>query len=156
MPGGPILPYSAEPITTGRVFPTRLTSEMPRGLGFEASLGADSIWRCFYKMPPSIPSGTFKVSLACQANATSGDAKINCKWKSWGVNEVPAAASLNAEGVDTITFATTAYRITEVVRTLDADAPVANEWVQIDFVGETSGYTLSQVLSLMPPPVYWE
>lgn len=156
MAGGPILPVSAQPITSARVFPTRLDAKYPEALGYEASLGADSIWRCFYPMPPSIPSGTFKVSLLCQANATSGNAKINCKWKSWGIGEAPDPASLNAEGVDTITFATTAYILTEVVRILDADTPVANELVQIDFVGETSGWTLAAVLGLIVPKVYWE
>lgn len=156
MAGGPILPFSAQPITAAIVFPVRLTAEMPESLGFQASPGADSIWRCFYKMPPSIPPGTGKVSLMCQANAISGNAKINVKWKSYAALEVPAAASLIAEGVDTITFATTAYRLTEVVRVMDADTFVANEIVMIDFTGETSGWTLAAVLGLLVPPLYWE
>ncbi len=157
MAGGPILPFSCEPITTSRTFPTRLDPKYPRSLGYEASLGADSIWRCFYKMPPAIPLGTFKVSLMGQANATSGNAKVNVKWKCWSPGAAPDPASLTAEGVDTITFATTAYLLTEVVRVLDAStAPTANQILQIDFTGETSSWTLAVVLGLLPPPVYWE
>lgn len=156
MAGGPILPFSAEPITAPRVFPVRLTAEMPRSLGFEASLGADAIWRLFYRMPPTIPTGTAKLLLACQANATTGAAKLNAKWKSWGANEVPAAASLTAEGTDTVTFATTAYRLTEVVRVLDADTFVGGELIMIDLTGETSSYTLAAVMGVLPPPIYWE
>lgn len=156
MAGGPILPFSCRPITSPRVFPIYPTAEMPEGLGFEASLGADSIWRLFYRAPQTIPSGTAKILLECQANATSGNARINVKWKSWGANEVPAAASLNAEGVGTITFATTAYRLTQQIVTLDADTFVAGELVQVDIVGETSSWTLAQILSILPPPIYWE
>ena len=156
MAGGPILPFSAQPITAGLVFPVRLTAEMPESLGFLASLSGDAIWRCFYQMPPTLPTGTGKVVLNCQANATSGDARINVKWKSYAATEVPAAASLTAETVDTITFATTAYRITQVKRTLDADTLVGDEIVMIDFTGETSSWTLAATLGLLPPPIIWE
>lgn len=156
MAGGPIFPQSWLPVTAGRTFPTFLTTEMPESCGFEASLGADSIWRCFYRIPPAVPTGTGKILLAGQANATTGVAKLNVKWKSWGANEVPAAASLTAEGVDTMTFATTAYRLTERKVTLDADTFVAGELVMIDITGETSGWTLAAVLGLLPPPIIWE
>lgn len=156
MAGGPILPCSAYPVTAGRVFPSFLTAEMPEGLGFEASLGADSIWRLFYRMPPTLPSGTGKLLIVGQANATAGDAKLNVKWKSYGANEVPAAADLTAEGVGTMTFATTAYRLTESKVTLDADTLVGGELVMIDLTGETSSWTLAAILSILPPAIIWE
>jgi len=156
MAGGPIYPCSALPVTAGRVFPNFLTTEMPEGLCFEASLGADSIWRLFYRMPPTLPSGTGKLLIVGQANATSGVAKLNVKWKSYGANEVPAAASLNAEGVADLTFATTAYRLTELKVTLDADTLVGGELVMLDLVGETSSWTLAAILSILPPPIIWE
>ena len=156
MAGGPLLPCSAKPITAGRVFPNFLTAEMPESLGFEASLGADSIWRLFYRLPPTLPSGTGKLLLACQANATTGNAKLNAKWKSYGANEVPAAADLTAEGVATISFATTAYRLTETKITLDADTLVGGELVMLDLVGETSSWTLAQILGVLLPPILWE
>lgn len=156
MAGGPIFPFSAVPITTGRVFPVILTTEMPESLGFEASLGADSIWRLFYRMPPVIPTGTAKLRLAGQANSNSGNAKLNVKWKSYAAGELPAAASLNAEGVGTLPFATSAYLLTELIVTLDADTFVANELIMLDLVGETSSWTLAAVLGILPPPIYWE
>lgn len=157
MAGGPIFPFSAVPITAGRVYPYIYSSlEMPEGLAFEGSLGADSIWRLFYRLPPTLPSGTGKLLIVCQANATTGNVKLNPKWKSYGSNEVPAAASLNAEGVQTLTFATTAYRLTELKVDLDADTLVGGELVMLDLVGETSGWTLTQLLSVLPPPIIWE
>ena len=85
MPGGPILPFSAIPITTDRVFAILLNfAEMPEALGYQSSLGADSIWRLFYQAPQTIPSGAATMLLRCQANATSGNARLNVKWKSWG------------------------------------------------------------------------
>ena len=156
MPGGPILPFSAIPVTTDRVFAFLFSSgEMPEALGYQSSLGADSIWRLFYQAPQTIPSGTATMLLRCQANATSGNARLHVKWKSWGTNEVPAAASLNAEGVTTVTFATTAYRLTEVTLLLDADTFVANELVMVDLVGETASWTLATPLAVLPPPIYW-
>lgn len=157
MAGGPIFPQSAFPVTADKVFPEFLTTEMPESLGFLASLDADAIWRLFYRMPPTtLPTGTGKLLLVGQANATSGVGKLNVKWKSWGANEVPAAASLNAEGVATITFATTAYRLTELKITLDADTLVAGELVMIDLTGETSGWTLAVTLGILIPSIIWE
>ena len=72
-----------------------------------------------------------------------------------GGNEVPASASLNAEGVMTVTFATTAYRLTEVTVTMDADTFVANELIMVDLVGETASWTLASPLGVLPPPIYW-
>ena len=156
MPGGPILPFSAIPITADRVFAILQSSgEMAEALGYQSSLGADSIWRLYYLAPQTIPSGTATMLLRCQANATTGNARLNVKWKSWGANEVPASASLNAEGVTTITFATTAYRLTEVTLLMDADTFVAGELVMVDLVGETASWTLATPLAVLPPPIYW-
>ena len=144
------------PVTSGKVFPTFLDAAYPEGLGYMASLDGDAIWRLFYRMPPAIPSGTGKILLVCQANATTGNAKLNVKWKSWGDNEVPLAASLTAEGVATITFATTAYRLTSTKVTMDADTFVGGELVQVDLTGETSSWTLAAVLSVLIPPIIFE
>lgn len=156
MAGGPILPFSPFPATAGRTFPELLTNEMPAGLGWEASLGADATWRMFYRMPPSLPTGTAKLLLACHANATSGNAIIDVAWKSYGANEVPASASLNAEGNTTITFATTAYRETQVKVTLDADTIVAGENIMLELRGKNASWTLASILSIQPPPIIWE
>lgn len=156
MAGGPIFPFSALPVTAGRVFPTFLTTDYPEGLGFEASLGANSTWRLFYRMPVVLPTGTAKLLIVAQANATTGDIKLNPSWKSYGALEVPNPADLTGEGTQTISFATTAYRLTELKVTLDADTIVAGELVMMDFIGLTSGWTLTATLSVLLPPIIWE
>ena len=157
MSGGPVFFNVGEfVVTAGRLFPVNLTAEYPESLGYEASLGADSIWRLFARMPLVLPTGTAKLALVCQANATTGVAKLNPKWKSYGDLEVPAAASLIAEGVQTITFATTAYRLTRVDVVMDADTVVAGELIMLDLVGETTGWTLAAVLGVNRPYMFWE
>lgn len=157
MAGGPIHAHSAYPVTAGRVFPTFLTAEMPEGLGWEASLGGDATWRLFFRLPPtSLPSGTCKILLPCRANATAGNAIIDVAWKSYANNEVPASASLNAEGDTTITFATTAYRETQAKVTLDADTPVVGELIMLELRGKTASWTLAAILSIDAPCIIWE
>jgi len=145
---GQVFPISAVPVTSGLTFPSLLDLAHPEGLGFPASLSGDAIWRLFFRMPPTLPTGTGKLLIVGQANATSGVAKLNVKWKSWGANEVPLASSLIAEGVANLTFATTAYRLTELKVTMDADTFIGGELVQVDLTGETASWTLAQVLSL--------
>jgi len=151
---GQVFPISAVPVTSALTFPALLDLAHPEGLGFPASLSGDAIWRLFFRMPPTLPTGTGKLLIVGQANATSGTAKLNVKWKSWGANEVPLASSLTAEGVADLTFATTAYRLTELKVTMDADTFVGGELVQVDLVGETSSWTLAQVLALQASIIF--
>jgi hypothetical protein len=58
MAGGPFFPNSAVPVTANRVFPNihigaGANSKHEEGLGVEASVGADSIWRLRFWMPPT-------------------------------------------------------------------------------------------------------
>jgi hypothetical protein len=131
-------------------------SKHDEGLGVEASLGADAIRRLRFEMPPSLPTGTGKLRLLLLANATSGAAKINPKWASVAVEEDPSGATLNAETVQTVTWAAgdnDQYK--ELKVNLDADTLVASEVVVLDLTCETSGWTLAQVLT-MRPSVIWE
>jgi len=161
MAGGPIFPNSAYPVTSGRVFPNfhvgaGANSKHDEGLGVEASVGADSTWRLRFQMPPSLPSGTCKLRLLALANATSGAAKVNPKWVSVAVEEDPSAATLNAEGTGTITWAASdddQYK--ELKITLDADTVVASEIVVMDLVFETTSWTLAQV-STWIASIIWE
>lgn len=157
--GGPIYCFSTYPVTAGNLFPVFLTAEMPEGLGWVASLPADSTWRLFFRAPMVLPSGTTaKLLMACHANATTGNAVIEVAWKSYGANEVPASADLTGEGDDTITFATTAYRETQVKRTLDADTIVAGELIMMELRGKTTGsvWTLAANLAMQRPAIIWE
>ena len=162
MAGGPILPHSAYPATSGRVFPNfhvgaGANSKHDEGLGVEASVGADSTWRLRFMMPPtSLPSGTGKLRLLALANATSGNAKVNPKWASVAVEEDPSSATLNAETVQTLTWgASDNDQYKELKITLDADTLVAGEIVVMDLVFETSSWTLAQV-STWIASIIWE
>lgn len=162
MAGGPIFPHSAFPVTAGRVFPNfhvgaGANSKHDEGLGVEASVGADSIWRLRFQMPPtSLPTGTCKLRLLALANATSGAAKVNPKWASVAVEESPSGATLLAEGTGTITWAAgdnDQYK--ELKINLDADTPVVSEEIVMDLTFETTSWTLAQV-STWIASVIWE
>lgn len=159
MAGGPIFPHSAIPITSNRVFPNihAATAAHREGLGAMASVGADSIWRLWFQMPPSsLPSGTCKLLLRAVANATSGDAKVNAKWKSFAAEETFSSPSLNAEGTSTLTWgAGDNDQIKELKITLDADTPVAGEEIIMDLTFETTSWTLAQV-STWTASIIWE
>lgn len=161
MAGGPIFPNSAFPVTSGRVFPNihvgaGANSKHDEGLGVEASVGADSIWRLRFQMPPTLPSGTGRLRLLALANATSGNAKVNPKWASVAVEESPSGATLQAETVQTVTWSTgdnDQYK--ELKVTLDADTLVAGEIVAMDLTFEASSWTLAQV-STWIASIIWE
>ncbi len=162
MAGGPIFPCSVFPVTTDRVFPNihvgaGSNSKHTQGLGVQASVGADSIWRLRFVMPPTaLPSGTCKLRLLALANATSNAAKVNPKWASVAANEDPSAATLQAEGTTTVTWAAGGNdKFTETKITLDGDTPVAGEIIAMDLVFETSSWTLA-VVSTWLASVIWE
>jgi len=161
MAGGPLFPHSAYPVTAERVFPNvhvgaGANSKHEQGLGVQASVGADSIWRLRFMMPPSLPTGTGKLRLLALANATSGNAKVNPKWASVAVEEDPSGATLNAEGTSTVSWgAGDNDQYKELKVTLDADTLVAGEVVVMDLVFETSSWTLAQV-STWIPSIIWE
>lgn len=161
MAGGPIYPHSAVPVTAARVFPNThvgagANSKHDEGLGVEASLGADSIWRLRFDTPPTLPTGTCKLRLRALANATSGNAKVNPKWASVAAEEDPSGATLNAEGTSTVSWGAgdnDQYKETKI--TLDADTPVGGEVIVMDLTFETSSWTLAQV-STWQASVIWE
>ena len=147
MAGGPIAPFSVKPDTAGKVFPNFGGSGSDtEGLGVMASVDADSTWKLRFQMPPSLPTGTCKLRIWSIANATTGVAKINPKWVSVAPEADVDAASVVAEGVQTVTWsAGDADVIKETKVTLDADTPTAAECVAMDLVFETASWTLAQV-----------
>lgn len=161
MAGGPLFPQSAVPVTAGKVFPNihigaGATSKHDDGLGVMASVDADCIWRLRFQMPPTLPTGTCKLRLLALANATTGNAKVNPKWASVAVEESPSGATLIAETVQTVTWASgdnDQYK--ELKVTLDADTPVAAEIIAMDLTFETSSWTLAQI-STWIATVIWE
>lgn len=145
---GPIFPHSALPMTSSRVFANvhAATNAHVEGLGVEASVGADSTWRLWFQMPPVLPSGTCKLRLLAISAATSGNAKVNPKWKSFAPEEDIDSPTLNAETVQTVTWAAgDDHQFKELKVTLDADTVVAGEEILMDIVFETSSWTLASV-----------
>jgi hypothetical protein len=176
MAAGPLFPQSAYPVTASRVFPNvhvgaGANSKHDEGLGVEASLGADSIWRLRFQLPPTLPTGTGKLRLLCLANATSGAIRVNPKWASVAVGESPSGATLNAETTtpdaragaagspgasDTLVWgAADNDQYLEAKWVLNADTLVAGEIVAMDLTCETSGWTLAAVLTMIPSLI-WE
>lgn len=153
MAGGGVFAYSAVPVTADRVFwnvhiGAGSNSKHESGMGVQASVGADSIWRMRFRFPQVLPSGTCKLRLMCLANATTGNAKINPKWASVAAEEAPDVATLNAEGTSTLSWSTgdnDQYK--ELLVTLDADTPVAGETCVMDLTFETTSWTLAQVMT---------
>ena len=160
MAGGPIFPHSAYP-TTSDAFPNihvgaGANSKHDEGLGIVASLGANTIWRLRFQLPPTLPTGTGKLRLLALANATANAAKVNPKWASVAVEESPSGAALNAEGTGTITWgAGDNDQYKELKITLDADTLVAGEEVVLDLTFETVGWTLA-VISTWISSIIWE
>jgi hypothetical protein len=160
MAGGPFLPSEPPiPLTAPRVFPNihicaGSNHKHHSGIAWQASVGADATWRMAFRMPTTLPSGTAKFSGLCLANATTGDAKLNIKWASAAKTEDPSSLTLNAEGVSTLTWASGDNdKYKELLVTLDADTVVADEIIVLDIVGETSGWTLAQVMTMCNPCV---
>jgi len=161
MAAGPLAPYSRYPVTESRVFPNihegaGANSKHEEGMGVEASVGADSIWRLRFQLPPLLPTGTPKLLLKALAAATSGNAQVNPKWASVAAEEDASSATLNAEGTTQVTWASgdsDVYKETKI--DLDADTLVAGEVVVMDLTFETTSWTLA-VVSTWNAFIIWE
>lgn len=163
MAGGPIFPYSSVPDGSGEVFPnvysgdgTYTDYQGAMAVAAAADLTADRTWHLFFQMPPSLPSGTCKLVIQARADAITGAAKVNPKWRSVAAEEDPSDTALNAEGTQTITWSTgDDDQVKEAKVTLDADTVVAGELVRLDLVFEDSGFTLA-VPSSWVAFIIWE
>lgn len=165
---------SAVPITAGRVFDnvhalTGGTIDVHvQGLGVEASLGANAIWRTLWRAPMEIPGGTTpKLSLGLIAPATSGVARINPAWIAKSFDADLNTVARSSEGVtptsrtgggasDTMQWeAGDNVRMLEALWNLDATtAPTAGQLILLDLVAETASWTLAQVLTMVPT-IFW-
>lgn len=145
-----LFPLSAIPVSSF-VYPLVYVggggnSKEEAGLGLTdaTTMDADAIWRLRFMMPPTLPSGTAKCRTLSLANAATGVLKPHIKWVSVAVGEDASSASLNNEGVGTITWSTgDEDKYLETLVTLDADTIVANEMVVMDLVFEDTSMTLA-------------
>jgi hypothetical protein len=160
MAGGPIFPCSAFPVTAGRVFPTvyvggGANSKQDVGLGVQASVGADSIWRLRFQIPTTLPSGTPKLRMLALANATSGAAKVTPACANVAAGASPSAATLVNETQVTMTWAAgdnDKYKESKVALTT---VPTAGSMFVIDVTFNTTSWTLAQV-SCWFVSIVWE
>lgn len=120
------------------------------------TMTADQTFAIEMPFPPVIPSGQLKMRLRSYANAASGVVKFNPKWASCAAGENPGDFTLNAEGTQTITWATgNEWDMLVTSVTLDADTPVANEVLIMNLVFEDNNTTLA-VASYHIIEFYWE
>ena len=161
MAGGPIRPFSVHFETADRVFPYVYESDGANhqhieGIGVEASLGANATVELAFEMPPTLPTGTGKLRLIAQADATANAAKVNPTWASVAIGEDPSAATLTAEGTGTITWSTNDDdEFQELKITLDGDTLVGGEIVVMDLIFENTDWTLA-VISAWQASIIWE
>jgi hypothetical protein len=158
---GPLVPYSIFPVTADRIFSYIYVGagsgpKQENLLGVEASLGGDSIWRLFFQMPVIVPSGTLKLLLSSRANATTGVAKVNPKWKAYGASVDPSGLTVVAEGASTVTWASGDNdKMLQTKIVLDATTlPVGGDNLVIDLTFETSGFTLAQISAWWASLIY--
>lgn len=158
-----IRPISAFPATESKTYPDALRTDSNdfwiEGLGVIASLDADSEFHCLWQVPDDLPDGTAKLELIGFSYDASGDAKINPYWKSVDFEESMdlALGSLNAEGVQTITWSSPgdAHVMKQHKVNLDADTVVAGEFIMMRLVLTTASWTLNQ-RSIWLPNIIWE
>jgi len=159
-----IFPFSAFPATQNKVYPDAFggstNGAIVEGLGVMASLDANAEMHLWFRTPDPLPTGTCKLELnAVSYDAAAGDAKVNPYWKSIAVDEVfdLDTTGLNAEGTATLTWSNpgTDSEILQSLITLDADTPVAGEFIFIILLFETSSWTLNK-RSVWVPSIIWE
>ncbi len=162
MAGGPLFPYSIEYPTNGKAFPHthvgNTNSKREKGIGVIASLDADAVVELRFQLPGTLPTGTAKLITHGLANATSGNAKYNPKWKSVAAEETMdvATGSLNAEGVETVTWAAGDVDVYKEIKTiLNADTLVAGEVIVMEIEFDTTLWTLA-AKSLFKAWIVWE
>jgi len=156
-----LAPYSSMPdFGDTEISPTPFvgaTNSRPEmAMKVAASIAADNVWHLRFRIPPTLPSGTGKLLLVAQANATSGAAKVNPAWASVADAENPDTVTLTAEGTTTLAWTTgddDDYKQTKI--TLDADTLVAGEVVVMAITFETTSWTLAAA-SFWNAFVIWE
>lgn len=106
-------------------------------------------------MPPSIPTGTFKLRLLALANAASGVAKVTVKDGRCPAGSSPSVAALTSEAQTTATWgAGNADEYIENKITLTT-VPQANDMLIVALAFNTTGWTLAAV-STWIASIIWE
>jgi hypothetical protein len=162
MAGGPIYPTSAYPAdSAGRLFPSFYAgaggnaTPHDEGLGVMASLSADATWELRFPMPPSIPTGTFKLRLLALANATSGVAKVTVKDGRCPAGSSPSAATLTSETQVTVTWSTGNNDEYLEAKVTLSTTPQANDMLVVALTFNVTGWTLAAASTWLAS-IIWE
>lgn len=164
MAGGPILPSSVYlGAASGNLSPTfyvsgtgtTVSQSYVEGIGAAASLTTLNNAILQFNLPEIIPAGVMKLRCLAWANASSGNAKINCNDGQTAAGSNIANTTLTADTGFTQTWAT-ADIIVENKITL-ATTPTANSilTVQVGFDGTASAWSLAQT-SVWQFSLVWE
>lgn len=141
--GGNLFPYT--------YFGSSTTGAAANGTpswGVVASLGADTVLRFRFKMPPTLPgTGTLNLCSLCQSSATSGVVKYTISDSMIPVNNTasPSGTAQTAETQNSITWSA-ADNYVETCTPL-TPTPVANQVSAGGITFNTSGWTLAQILA---------
>lgn len=153
MAGGPLYPYSVTPITAGSNIwgPESFLGDGANAqrekthVTVKASLGANATIHLGFEAPPELPTGTAKLRVVALCDVETGAVKFNVNWASVAVEEDPSAATMNAEGTQTITWASAdddVYK--ELKLTLNADTVVLSEFITMQIQFNTTDWTVVQ------------
>lgn len=162
MAGGPLFPFSVVPISEGDVFAnlhfdTAGEDFYIEGIGVIATGPAtDATVELFFQMPEDLPAGTAKLCIWAIADAVTGSAKVNPKWKAKAADEALDETAKTAEGTVTFTWAADDdHKPKQEKVTLDAATIAAGDLVDVDLVFEASGYDLA-VIGTFWAYIIWE
>lgn len=137
MAGGWIAPFSKFAVTSGNTFPlvysgAGANSKHDVGMGVLASIGANSTWRMRFQMPPSIPTGTFKLLLLSLASATTGNAIVQPQWIMVYNHVNPSTVTLAAEASTTISWTSTNTNVSTIVKNVGGTAYVTGDTIALN------------------------
>ena len=142
-----IMPFQAFPRSDG-ISPGYIdvTGSPAQATGFGtwlavASSTQDEILEMWFRIPPTLPTGTAKFVIQAVADAVTGDMDVQISWKSFATGESIENPTLSSEGTQH-TFAWSTgndWDILEDETTLDAETITADETIVVQLTLEAAG-----------------
>lgn len=126
------------------------------GLSVAASLGADVTAQLRFIIPPVIPTGTMKLRTLSLANASTGAAKFTVQDGKVAAGASPSAVTLTSETQSTITWAAGSADKYQEIKTTLTTTVVGNDILVVAITFNTTGWTLAQIMTMLPPVLIWE
>lgn len=162
MAGGPLYPSSLKIEDSADIFGDTFIGDGANDQETEviaviALLGSDVKIFSEWDMPPTLPTGQAKLVMVALAHAVLNAAKHNPAWNMVDDEEDPSEATLNAEGVETTTWAGGDDGVYKITKTnLDVQAVVASKILVMQITFPTSGWTQDVNVGWKRPFIIWE